>query len=134
MNRAGHSTKGGHTEQIREIGPAFLKKKKKQGPLREVEPRTYGSRGSSPVNIGSKNRGPFFFQDNRGKDGTLPYRDNGHSQRILHALGLFRASLSWREQNNRERPAQGSRASHTRVSRKTSVSVALVQPLSIFFV
>lgn len=55
---SGHSTKGGHTEQVREIGPAPLYKK--QGPLREVKPRTYGSRGSSPVNIGSNktsNRG-----------------------------------------------------------------------------
>lgn len=65
----------------------------------------------------------FFFKTIGGKEGTVPYRDNGHSQRILHALGipdLFRASLSWREQNNRERPgrpAQGSRLSHTRVSR-----------------
>lgn len=79
--------------------------------------------------IGDRSTYLFFFQDNRGKDGTVPYRDNGHSQRILHALGipyLFRASFSWREQNNRERPgrpAQGSRASHTRVSRKASVSV-----------
>ncbi|ESQ43401.1 hypothetical protein EUTSA_v10015055mg [Eutrema salsugineum] len=63
---SGHSTKGGHTEQVREIGPAPLYKK--QGPLREVKPRTYGSRDSSPVNIGSNktsNRGRstdlFFY-------------------------------------------------------------------------
>jgi len=34
----------------------------------------------------------------------VPYRDNGHSQQILHALGipyLFLASFSWREQNKR---------------------------------
>ncbi|KAL0771686.1 hypothetical protein Bca101_036837 [Brassica carinata] len=43
---SGHSTKGGHTEQVREIGPAPLYKK--QGPLREVKPNIYGSRGSSP--------------------------------------------------------------------------------------
>lgn len=38
----------GHTEQVREIGPAPL----------FLKPRTYGSRGPSPVNIGSNNRGP----------------------------------------------------------------------------
>jgi len=50
----------GHTEQVREIGPAPLYKK--QGPTTGGQkPRTYGSRGSSPVNIGSNktsNRGP----------------------------------------------------------------------------
>ncbi|KAG9438868.1 hypothetical protein H6P81_021181 [Aristolochia fimbriata] len=53
---------------------------------------------------------------------------NGSSTRWAY---LFRASFSWREQNNRERPgrpAQGSRASHTRVSRKASVSVLGLGP------
>lgn len=72
---------------MREIGPAPLSPK--QGPLREVD---------------------FFFArprsilDQKTREGgkrTLPYRLNRFSTRWAY---LFRASLSWREQNNRERP------------------------------
>ena len=54
VNREEHSTKGGHTKQVQEIGPA----PRKVSPVKEVKPRTYGSRGSSLVNIGSNNRRP----------------------------------------------------------------------------
>jgi len=57
----------------------------------------------------------FFFQDKFPTETTDTL--NGSYTRWAY---LFRASFSWREKNNRERPdrpAQGSRASHTRVSR-----------------
>lgn len=86
LGRPPKGGKGGHTEQVREIGPAPLSPK--QGPLRGVS---------------------FFFRSmsildqktRKGGKRTLPYRLNGFSTRWAY---LFRASLSWREQNNRERP------------------------------
>ena len=73
-----------------------------------LKPRTYGSQvGARPRSILDQTIGEKIVQFPTETTETL----NGSSARWAY---LFRAPLSWREQNNRERPgrsAQGSRAS-----------------------
>lgn len=80
-----------------------LSKYEKLAPLRFIKSKDhYGRSNQGPMEVGARPRSIldqtieghstdlffFFFQYNRGKDRTVPYRDNRHSQRILRALGI----------------------------------------------